>query len=105
MDEPKKRRFRFGLRTLLAVVALVGVGLYFRPGQVNPRLIPSGASKAWVYWNCGKPDCDFDRRAWHYDPHTRDAKEEIVFVRYDGDGRAEEIEVISVMELVRQLSQ
>lgn len=55
MDAPKKRRFRFGLRTLLGVVALVGVGLYFRPGQLHPAEVPVGKSKAWVRWYCGQP--------------------------------------------------
>src|SRR5689334_21021743 len=64
MDAPKKRRFRFGLRTLLGVVALVGMGLYFRPGQVNPGDVPIGATKAWVYWNCGPPKYIPDDLVW-----------------------------------------
>ena len=63
MDAPKKRRCRFGLRTLLTFVGLVGIGLSFRPGQVNPKDVPVGATKAWVYWNCGRPD-EPDKDDW-----------------------------------------
>lgn len=58
MDAAQERRirFRFGLRTLLGLVALVGLALYFRPGQVDAIDAPIGATKAWVYWNCGPPE-------------------------------------------------
>ena len=71
MDATRKRRFQFGLRTLLVAVALIGIALYFRPGQVHPSDVPIGASKAWVNWYCGGPDeADFpdwyDLDTWNY---------------------------------------
>lgn len=88
MDEPKKRRLQFGLRTLLGVVALVGVGLYLRPGQVDPTSIQIGASKAWVYWNCGKPDAKGRDLRWDYGPPSNDQS---VIVIFDGDERVENV--------------
>lgn len=87
MDAPKKRRFRFGLRTLLGVVALVGFGLYFRPGQVNPGDVPIGATKAWVCWNCGAPKYLPDDRVWVWS-----------FDRFFGDVRFETGRVKEVRE-------
>lgn len=84
MDAPKKRRFRFGLRTLLGVVALVGVALYFRPGQVNAIDAPKGATKAWVYWNCGPNEGDYVEDAWVYTPADGTGW---TFVEFDGRGR------------------
>lgn len=85
MNAPKKRRFRFGLRTLLGVVALVGVGLYFRPGQVAPENIPNGATKLWVKWYVGTPDDTwsfFHSRAWYY--HRPSG--EVGYVFFDNKG-------------------
>ncbi len=64
-------------------VMLVGVGLYFRPGQVKPRDAMRGASKAWVYWNCGPPDEDgVDGNIWSYD--TVAPYFELVAVEFEG---------------------
>lgn len=75
-------RPRFTLRTLLIVVAAVGVGLYFRPGQVDPVEIKIGTSKAWVYWNCGPPDIEDQPRRWRYD---QPSGEHAVYVVFDPD--------------------
>lgn len=67
MDAPKKRWFQIGLRTLFVLVAIVGLGLYFRPAQIAPQDVPAGSSKAWVSWYCGPPSSKTGRHFWSYD--------------------------------------
>jgi hypothetical protein len=83
MNARRQWRFKFGLRTLLASVAIAAVGLYCRPGQVAPQDVPLGATKAWVYWNCGKPKNGYYDRGWAY------VGDVLVIIRYDSGGRVE----------------
>ncbi len=77
-------RPRFTLRTLLVVVALAGIGLYFRPGQVHPRDAPKGASKAWVEWNCGDTTSKIGDDLWIY--NNVDVFDDYV-VEFDDNGQ------------------
>jgi hypothetical protein len=95
MDAPKKRRCRFGLKTLFGVVGLVALALYFRPNQLHPRDVPAGVSKAWVRWYCGEPVKDgvayFD-----YCPPPYDRWICVLFVEGDYD-RVEKVVLIRKM--------
>jgi hypothetical protein len=55
MDPPKKRRFRFGLRTLLVVTAVSAATCGVLTRRTDPLLVRKGMSPALVWWNCGWP--------------------------------------------------
>jgi hypothetical protein len=74
------------LRTLLAVVTLVALAMYLRPGQVDARSVPAGASKLWVWWNCGIPYNGYLECDWGYD-----AGEMSVELWFDNNGRVESV--------------
>jgi len=83
------------LRALLGAVALVGVGLYFRPGQVHPRDVPIGASKAWVYWNCGSPfEAYDDDPGWYDGPYWSYYSPYWVDLTFDSSGHVDEVFVL-----------
>lgn len=55
MDVVKKRRFRFGLRTLLLVVAVAAALCAVASRRTDPMLVRKGMSRATVWWHCGWP--------------------------------------------------
>lgn len=87
MDEPKRRRFRFGLRTLLVAVGVVGgfLGLFARP--TDPTLVREGMTKPEVWWQCGWPD-DTETDGWYYVVNNPDRRLSSVFIAFDKHGYA-----------------
>lgn len=85
MDATRSRRFRFGLRTLLLLVALSAVGakLYkMRPGRIDLKYVHQGMSSQELRFEFGEPEMVMDRSApvfetWKY----RSINNEIVHLR------------------------
>jgi len=66
MDAMRSRRFRFGLRTLLLLVALSAVGAKFykmRPGRIDLKMVHAGMTSEQLRFEFGEPEFVFDRSA------------------------------------------
>lgn len=95
MDRPTKRRFQFGMKSLLCAVAIVGGSMYFRPGQLHPADVPVGKSKAWVKWYCGDP-VNEGIGYWDYCPSPYDRW---ICVLFEGDDYDRVEKVVKIRKL------
>lgn len=89
MEATGHRRFRFGLRTLLAVMAVAAATCGVLTRRTDPLLVRKGMSPAAVWWSCGWPAARTSTKSmtdWTYSVEPVDQQPSFLTIRFDDLG-------------------